>query len=198
MKSQNCLRVQQGSRLQDFCKLNSHYIISNSNWYRTEGILPSFLAMPAFFKQNGYRNTTDGKNCPFQLAHNTELSAYEYMATKPELATDFATTLANLRSGASDWLDVYPIQEETRYLDPQRVVFVDVGGATGSQIAALKERYPQLPGRFVLQDLPYMLGKATPIEGMEIQAHDFFTPQPVKGAKYCKFFLSRPLSIASR
>ena len=80
-----------------------------------------------------------------------------------------------------DWLDVVPFMQETTSLEPERVHFVDVGGSFGHQCARLKAKYPDLPGRIVLQDLPETIKQARPIEGVEFMAHDFFTPQPVKG-----------------
>ena len=40
---------------------------------------------------------------------------------------------------------------------------------------------PDLPGRLVAQDLPTVIGAApAPPTGVEMQAYDFFTEQPIK------------------
>lgn len=49
---------------------------------------------------------------------------------------------------------------------------------------ALREKYPDIPGRVILQDLPATVERALPTPGVENMAHDFFQPQPVKGAKF--------------
>jgi hypothetical protein len=80
-----------------------------------------------------------------------------------------------------DWFDVAPFTQEVSPFNPERAHFVDVGGSIGHQCARLKAKYPNLPGRIILQDLPETIKAARPIEGVEFMAHDFFKPQPVKG-----------------
>lgn len=57
------------------------------------------------------------------------------------------------------------------------------GGGNGSQLAALKNKCPDIMGRMILQDQAYVLEGAMAVEGMEKMAHDFFTEQPVKGTQ---------------
>jgi ribosomal protein RSM22 (predicted rRNA methylase) len=79
------------------------------------------------------------------------------------------------------WLDVVAFDSEVAQ-DARRgdVLFVDVGGGNGSQCAALRERFPSLQGRIVLQDRPAVLENAAVIEGVEKMAHNFLTEQPLK------------------
>ena len=60
-------------------------------------------------------------------------------------------------------------------------MLVDIGGNQGHDLIKLKAKYPDLQGRFVVQDLPAVVAKATfnntSISAME---HDFFGPQPIK------------------
>lgn len=79
------------------------------------------------------------------------------------------------------WLSVYPIDEETKGWNPENPVFVDVGGGIGHQCLALRTKYPQLPGRVILQDLLPALEHALPMQNVEVLEHDFFQPQPIKG-----------------
>ena len=40
---------------------------------------------------------------------------------------------------------------------------------------------PDLPGRLVAQDLPFVVEAVSGLPpGVEVQAHDFFTEQPIK------------------
>ena len=65
---------------------------------------------------------------------------------------------------------------------------VDVGGGVGGQVGALRKQYPDLPGLFVLQDLPDTIkNNPAPPKGVNCMAYDFFTPQPVKGARIYLF-----------
>lgn len=77
--------------------------------------------------------------------------------------------------------------EECRGWSTERAVFVDIGGGTGQQCIALKDRFPGLPGKVILQDLPLVVAAAVIPEGVEAMAYDFFTLQPVKGEFLCAF-----------
>ncbi|KAL8921175.1 MAG: hypothetical protein Q9172_004137, partial [Xanthocarpia lactea] len=93
---------------------------------------------------------------------------------------------------AKTGIDVFPFEtilthifgpEPSVTLDPNQVLFIDIGGGRGQICEAFKTRYPHLPGRVIVQDLPQTLAGATPPHGIETMPHDFFQPQPVKGAK---------------
>lgn len=65
-------------------------------------------------------------------------------------------------------------------------LFVDVGGSMGAQCVTFRQRYPNLPGRVILQDLGPVIeqvkGKPLPgFETVEAEAYDFFTPETIKG-----------------
>lgn len=80
------------------------------------------------------------------------------------------------------WLDVVDFQTEmAKGSGDDDVVFVDVGGGNGSQIAALKKSWPDIKGRMILQDQAYVLERAMEVEGMDKITYDFLTEQPVKG-----------------
>ena len=69
--------------------------------------------------------------------------------------------------------------------DNQAVMLIDIGGSHGKEIRELKRRYPNLPGRMILQDLEGTINQVISgmdgYEGMEAMAYDFFTEQPIKG-----------------
>lgn len=46
-----------------------------------------------------------------------------------------------------------------------------------------KTQVPHVSGRIVVQDVASTLAYAPAIDGIEFQEHNFFTPQPIKGAK---------------
>lgn len=52
----------------------------------------------------------------------------------------------------------------------------------GHVLELILQRNPGLPGRFVVQDVEEIVSLADPNEkAFEVMAHDFFTPQPIKG-----------------
>jgi demethylsterigmatocystin 6-O-methyltransferase len=87
------------------------------------------------------------------------------------------------RAGLSDWLSVFPVEKEigSWSATPEKAVFVDVGGGYGHQCKAFKAKYPDLPGRIILQDLPQTLERVQPIPGVEAIAQNFFEPQVIEG-----------------
>jgi hypothetical protein len=67
---------------------------------------------------------------------------------------------------------------------PQGSTIVDLGGSHGMISSAIAKKFPNL--KFVVQDLPETIASAPNSESgasVELMAHDFFKPQPVKGAK---------------
>lgn len=106
------------------------------------------------------------------------------MAAHLDQLDHFNTYMSHRRKIDISWLSIYPVHEATQGLtDPQRPLYVNVGGGIGHQCAQFREKYPNIPGRVILQDLPVTVERALPIPGVENMAHDFFEPQPIKGMK---------------
>jgi demethylsterigmatocystin 6-O-methyltransferase len=84
------------------------------------------------------------------------------------------------------WIDSFPVEKEVGSFsaEPEKAVLVDVGGGFGQQAVEFKTKFPNLPGRLVVQDIPGTLAGAKPINGIEFMAHDFFQPQTIKEAKF--------------
>ena len=87
------------------------------------------------------------------------------------------------RSSLKNCFSFLSLGDESKEWPGDGAVFVDVGGGTGQQCVALKEKFPDLPGKVILQDLPAVIAEAKLPEGIETMVYDFFTPQPVKGEK---------------
>ena len=145
--------------------------------------MPCYQSLPSYLKDTNYQNPLDATNSAFHRAHNTDLSVPEWFLNHPANHNSVFQWMTGQRVGQRIWLDVFPFESELffRLSQPTTPVFVDVGGATGHQCAALVSKFPQLKGRVILQDLPEVLQRAVPIEGVELMPHDFWTPQPVKG-----------------
>lgn len=61
------------------------------------------------------------------------------------------------------------------------VLIVDVGGGRGEALHDLRTARPDLEGGMIVQDLPEVIAGMKDTPGVEAMAHDFFTPQPIKG-----------------
>ena len=144
--------------------------------------MPCFQKLPQFLIDTKYQNPSDSANSPFQRAHNTDQPPFVWIVNHPFKFESFIQWMTAHREDQLTWLDVFPFEETLcSNLTPETPVFVDIGGGIGHQCAALKSRFQDLPGRVILQDLPQTLPQAIPTPGVEATAHDFWTPQPVKG-----------------
>ncbi|EMR64685.1 hypothetical protein MGN70_008615 [Eutypa lata] len=157
--------------------------------YYFEMVNQTFIALPQFLRQTDYVNPTDPSNCPWQLGHHTKQSPFAWLQSHPEMMEFFLPWMANQRDGLPTVFDIVDFQQELgQKTNDSTILFVDVGGAMGHQCVALKQKCPKLAGRVILQEQAPAIEqvKANPLpgfEGIEAQVHDFFTPQPVKGAR---------------
>ena len=98
------------------------------------------------------------------------------------------------RAGKANWYDpgFYPVAERLIHgfdsTSSSDVLLVDVGGGRGHDVSFFVSQHPTHPGRVVLQDRePVIAGVLESTDAasrpFEAQAHDFFTPQPVRGAR---------------
>ncbi|KAF2420224.1 S-adenosyl-L-methionine-dependent methyltransferase [Tothia fuscella] len=144
---------------------------------------PAYQAFPKFCQDHNYQNRTGGK-FPWHAGAQTDLDFFPWAKQNPEGLQWFQQLMSVPREG--DWLDVVPMADVTEQVlaaDPERTVFVDVGGSVGHQCARLTTKLPQLKGHVVLQDLKETIDNVPAIDGVQAMAHDFFTPEPVKGAR---------------
>ena len=108
----------------------------------------------------------------------------------PEAARQFESAMSIQENFPPEMTPPYPFADGPDGIktDPDAVTFVDIGGGRGQATKAVKQAYPGIPGRFIVQDLPFTIEKLDAAEtkqaGFEAMAHNFFEPQPIKGAKY--------------
>lgn len=92
----------------------------------------------------------------------------------------------SVKNMAPKWYSGVPVEEVLGHpTDPKAVLLVDVGGNIGNDLIGFHEAFPELPGRLVLEDLPGSVAKLdeNDLKPIEVVGHDFFMPQPIKGAK---------------
>ena len=120
---------------------------------------------------------------PFEYTYGT--SMFDYFTEDAEHKEAFDLWMSSRRAGIKrEWFDIYPINSQLlagSERDSASVFLVDVAGGKGHDISSLRTRFPDLPGRLVLQDLPRTLeGLSTSVD-IEMMPHDLFTEQPIKG-----------------
>ena len=142
---------------------------------------PVYQALPDFLAEIHYKDITDSANTVHQAAWKTDKSAFMWFAENPKNAGYFNDYMLHRRKGMTTWLDVYPVENETRGWKSDAPVFVDIGGNIGHSCAELRSKYPKLPGQIILQDLPQPISQALSTPGVENMVHDVFQPEPIKG-----------------
>jgi 6-hydroxytryprostatin B O-methyltransferase len=149
--------------------------------------------------------TTDSKTqTAFNLARNTELSFFDYLAQTPELRKKFAMYMKNVT--ASEGTKIEHLVNGYNWASLGEAIVVDVcksslkitllicpsqqvGGSNCHASLSLATTFPQL--RLIVQDLPDTIAlaqntlssaPASVRNRITCQAHNFFTVQPVVGA----------------
>ena len=151
-------------------------------------VLPTFGALHKALKGSDKDNRT-----AFQIGHNTtEKDIYSWLESHPIQQGAFYRFMKTVFDGLPTWLSVVHFDEEVAANSkPEEILFVDVGGGFGWQCQALRKAYPSLAGKIILQDRQDVIEKGGAAEeaapnkelGIEATPYDFFTEQPVKGAR---------------
>ncbi|KAJ5155940.1 hypothetical protein N7492_008743 [Penicillium capsulatum] len=139
-----------------------------------------------FLQKDGWQDKVTTRHNPFSFTHDCEgTSMFEWMSARPKLVERFNHSMM-AGDGAQLMIDMYPFAKELAGdAEDGRATLVDVGGGRGHILRQLRDLVPELPGRYILQDIPAVVGecdKSLEADGFEAMAHDFFQPQPVKGA----------------
>ncbi|KAI1358627.1 S-adenosyl-L-methionine-dependent methyltransferase [Xylaria arbuscula] len=118
---------------------------------------------------------------------------FEYCKVNPQAGSSFIGMMTAIRDYKMDWTAVYDTAQITKEADFSRPLFVDIGGAHGLDSQRLLDHDSILrdsdvggKAKVILQDLPEVLTthaheKLDP--QIERMPYDFFTPQPVQGAR---------------
>ncbi|KAI1426476.1 putative O-methyltransferase [Xylaria sp. FL1777] len=148
--------------------------------------LDSSRMLPQFLARTAYAEPLDPSNSSYMDLTPERLGMFERCRANPEYQASFIGFMRGLAAYKLDWTKIYDTKILMRDFDTNGEVpfFVDVGGAHGVDIERLLSRYPNLPsGKLILQDTPGVIAMAKVNEKITVQAHDFFTPQPVEGAR---------------
>ncbi|KAF9888824.1 hypothetical protein FE257_008193 [Aspergillus nanangensis] len=151
-------------------------------------MLPACQKLPEFLSKTGYQNPSDANACPFQYAFETNDHLYTWLSKNPAIYSAFCGLMKAMEQNAICWPDIFDVHERFKVFQgpspAEPLQLVDVGGGIGHKIQYLKETMPDLVAEFTLQDLPEVLKNVPAGMNADIQPmpHDFFQPQPVKGA----------------
>lgn len=146
---------------------------------------PMFRSLPFYLKETGYMNPTDPNKCNWQFMNKSDATLFESLGSDAVAAKSFNDAMQrHSKYNMAPWPEVYPTHTLVENSKPDRPLVVDVGGNKGHDLVKFHKRHPDTPkASLVLQDLPDVLQQLTVPETITAQPHDFFTPQPVKGAR---------------
>ena len=173
--------------------------MASSSSHSFDFLTPGWLKLPDYLKEIHFKLPELSDDTAFHRAYNKPAgtSHWEILSSTPHVNA-FGTYMGQFSQGRKEWFDFYPIEERLASgadSSPDAIMMVDVGGSLGHQAIRLKEKFPHLPGRFVVQDLAHALPtEASP--GVEFQAHDFTTPQPLKSKLYkCQVYFTKQCAV---
>ncbi|RSL69095.1 hypothetical protein CEP53_002351 [Fusarium sp. AF-6] len=133
-------------------------------------------------------NTTAKNETAYNLVHDTDLTFFEHLKSRPDLNEGFDAFMKS-RAVSHTGSNVEHLLEAFDWKALGEAKVVDVGGSSGSTATMLATTYPKL--KLVVEDLPGPVKNARARipelpedvrSRIEILDYDFFTPQPVKGA----------------
>ncbi|MCJ1312956.1 hypothetical protein MMC25_006632 [Agyrium rufum] len=146
--------------------------------------LPPWTLLPEYLREIKFQNPSNPADCAFQRGHHTDKLPWFWIGDYPHLWSNFNVWMSTCREGQNLWYDIYPFEKKFNHnLTLETPLFVDIAGGIGHQCVELKKRYPNIQGRIILEELPPVLEQSIPAEGVEKVPYDFFTPQPIKGAR---------------
>jgi hypothetical protein len=151
---------------------------------------PSFNGFPEFFRKTGYKLPSSLSTGPFQDAHSTELPFFPWLVATPPHLDEFNAFMSAYRAGKENWYDpgFYPVHErliEGFDATNSSALLVDIGGGRGHDAQLFVTQHTPHPGKVVVQDLEHVINSINDQDKLsfECQAHNFFTPQPINGAR---------------
>jgi demethylsterigmatocystin 6-O-methyltransferase len=146
---------------------------------------PIFQALPQWLKEHKYQNMDNTKDLPFHKVMGTDLAPFDHLKKDPVQMKALGHVM--VLDATQSWTEVYLVEKEIGDFAPSNdsAILVDIGGGFGQHSVFFKEKFPYIEGRIVVQDLPSTLAHlpAKPA-GIEFEEYDFFTPQPIHGAKF--------------
>lgn len=138
--------------------------------------------MPAFCRENGFREPRDKNNTALQSAFGAPgQGAFDVLKRDTTLMTSIGNVLSVWAIDSAPLYEAYPVHVRLVEGFKGGVFFVDIGGGLGQRSKQLRQAMPDLPGRFVVEDMQISSEQRGTGDGVELCGHDFFQEQPVKG-----------------
>ncbi|KAK6400874.1 hypothetical protein LTR81_023915 [Elasticomyces elasticus] len=148
-----------------------------------------------YFRSRGYHSPVDKDDSIWKHATGSDLHYFDWVFQpgNEEEAEAFLNHMS-FKTLETKWYEAVPVEQILgSKCKADEVLIVDVGGNTGYDLLGFHRTHPNVKGRLVVQDLPKSISAIDKegIKPVETMDHDFFTSQPVRGAKayYLKMVL---------
>jgi O-methyltransferase domain len=149
-------------------------------------MLPAISRFHAYTRNFGKKDILNYTDTPHSWANNKlGMTFWEVLNSDPHRVQEFARGLS-LFDAIHPVVGIYPFEEQhAAGNSPHRTLAVDIGGGRGLAMLELRTHCPGLKGNLILEDRQEVLNAISVEElpGVEKIQHDFFSPQPVKGAQ---------------
>lgn len=152
--------------------------------------LPGIQKVPEYLQVIGYKSPEDPLFAPLQYAHNFKQDGFSWLCENPAALTRFNAFMEGQRADRPHWADWFPIPDQilaSAHKGSDGPLLVDIGGGRGHDLLGFKQRFPEAPGKLVLEDLPTVIEEARSAldledNGIDAVGYDFFAQeQPIKG-----------------
>ncbi|RWA09486.1 hypothetical protein EKO27_g5607 [Xylaria grammica] len=143
--------------------------------------------LPTFLKQNNWKNPESYEQSAINLGLNiTQAGFWEWLSADSARQTLFNSGMQS-RPNAIHVANLYNFEDQLNpSLENDDVAVVDIGGGRGHALIEIREAFPNLRGRLVLQDQDAVINDAIR-QGLpsyiEPQATSFFEENPVRNAR---------------
>lgn len=167
---------------------------NRAHFYIQNNILGSAGAsLGQYLESHNLASPVSHDDTPFQFALNTKLDFWAYLHESPSRSKIFNESMQSSAIVGASGVPPFPFTELG--CEPDDVLLVDIGGGKGQVLKSVLATYTDIKGRMLLQDLPAVIADAEQSGDLPVSIstmpHDFFMPQPIKGAK--AYYLRRIL-----
>jgi hypothetical protein len=142
-------------------------------------------------KKSAWKAPVRAPDGPYQAARGIvgQNTFEHWVKDDPTMLSNLSALMKIIQRDRLNWSAWFPADvlfpsSETGKSD--EVFMVDVGGGLGHDLMGLASRYPDKKIRLIVEDLPSVIAETREEKldpRIELVEHDFFTKQPVKGAK---------------